>query len=176
MSRHKSVIHLSEVSREAIKAPEGSAFSGVRQRVGLAIGANKLGYSVYAVPPGKTAFPFHAHYTNEEMIYILEGEGIARIGKDEIQVSAETFIAFPPGTESSHQLINTSKSDLRYLCVSTMQYPDLTEYPDANKVGALATSANEAGFRAFYRKDSNVDYYEGESSSEVERIVNRDDK
>jgi hypothetical protein len=51
-----------------------------------------------------------------------------------------------------------------------MEYPDLTEYPDSNKIGALATSANEAGFRAFYRKDSNVSYYENESGSQLERI------
>jgi hypothetical protein len=41
-----------------------------------------------------------------------------------------------------------------------MEYPDLTEYPDPNKIAALATSANETGFRAFYHKDSNVGYYE----------------
>ena len=163
MTRHKAVIHLSEVPCEPTKAPEDSVFSSIRQRVGLAIGAKKLGYSVYVVPPGKTAFPCHAHYANEEMIYIFDGEGVVRIGTDEVKASGGTFIAFPPGTDSSHQLINTSDRDLRYLCVSTMEYPDLTDYPDSNKIGALATSANEAGFRAFYRKESNVGYYESES-------------
>jgi uncharacterized cupin superfamily protein len=170
MARHKAVTHLSEVPCESIKAPEESVFGSIRQRVGLAIGAKKLGYSVYAVPPGKTAFPCHAHYANEEMIYIFDGEGVVRIGKDEVTVSSGTFIAFAPGADSAHQLINTSARELRYLCVSTMEYPDLTEYPDSNKIGALATSANEAGFRAFYRKDSNVEYYENESGSELERI------
>jgi uncharacterized cupin superfamily protein len=106
---------------------------------------------------------------NEKMIYIFDGEGVVRIGKDEVKVSSGTFIAFAPGADSAHQLINTSARELRYLCVSTMEYPDQTEYPDSNKIGALATSANEAGFRAFYRKDSNVEYYENESGSELER-------
>lgn len=170
MPKHKNVIRLSEVSSETIKVPEGSSFGGVRQRVGAAIGAKKLGYSFFTVPPGKAAFPFHLHHTNEEMIYILEGEAILRLGKEEIAVSAGTFIACPPGQDYPHQLINTSKKELRYLVVSTMEYPEIAEYPDSNKIGAYVTSAAEGGFRALYRKDGNVPYFDGESGSEIERI------
>jgi len=170
MAGHKNVIHLSEVPSETMKVPEGSSFGGARQRVGAAIGAKKLGYSFFTVPPGKAAFPFHLHHTNEEMIYIFEGEGILRLGKDEVRVSSGAFIAFPPGPDYPHQLINTSNRDLRYLCVSTMEYPEIAEYPDSNKLGAYVTSAAEGGFRALYRKDGNVPYFDGESGSEIERI------
>jgi uncharacterized cupin superfamily protein len=170
MARHKNVIHLSEVPSEQMKAPEESFFGAERQRVGAAIGAKKLGYSLFTVPPGKAAFPFHLHYTNEEMIYIIEGEAILRLGNQEMSVSAGTFFACPPGAEHPHQLINASKNNLRYLVVSTMEYPDISEYPDSNKIGAYVTSASEGGFRALYRKDSNVSYFEGESGSEIERI------
>jgi uncharacterized cupin superfamily protein len=95
-------------SLHAVKGAGGLTFSSIRQRVGLALGAKKLGYSVYVIPPGKTAFPCHAHYANEEMIYIFEGEGVVRIGKDEVKVSGGTFIAFSPGADSSHQLITSS--------------------------------------------------------------------
>jgi uncharacterized cupin superfamily protein len=80
------------------------------------------------------------------------------------------FIAFPPGPEHPHQLINTSNTDLRYLVVSTMEYPDLSEYPDSNKIGAYSSSAADGGFRALYQKDSNVDYYRGETGGEIERV------
>jgi len=170
MARHKNVIHLSEVTTEAMKVPEGSSFGGVRQRVGSAIGAKKLGYSFFTVPPGKAAFPFHVHSTNEEMIYILEGEGILRLGKDEVRVSSGTFIAFPPRPDHPHQLVNTSNRDLRYLCVSTMEFPEIAEYPDSNKIGAYVTSAPEGGFRALYRKEASVPYYDGETGAEIERI------
>lgn len=170
MARHKNVIRLSEVPSETMKVPEGSSFGGIRQRIGAAIGAKKLGYSFFTVPPGKAAFPFHLHHTNEEMIYILEGEGTLRLGKDEIPVLPGTFIACPPGAEHPHHLINTSTKDLRYLVASTMEYPDISEYPDSNKIGAYVTSPAGGGFRALYRKESNVSYFEGESGSEIERI------
>jgi uncharacterized cupin superfamily protein len=170
MVKHKNVIQLSEIPSEPMKVPEGSSFGGLRQRVGAAIGARKLGYSFFTVPPGKAAFPFHLHNTNEEMIYILEGEATLRLDKEEIPVSSGTFIACPPGPEHPHQLINTSTHDLRYLVVSTMEYPDISEYPDSNKIGAYVTSAAEGGFRALYRKDANIPYYDGESGEEIEHI------
>ncbi len=137
------------------------------------IGARKLGYSFFLVPPGKAAFPYHAHTGNEEMIYILDGEAILRFGKEQLPVSAGTVIACPPGPEYPHQLINTGAAELRYLVVSSMEYPDISEYPDSNKVGAYATSAHEPqpGFRALYVKDKNVNYYDGEDGKEVERAL-----
>jgi uncharacterized cupin superfamily protein len=172
MAKHKHVVHLSEVPVDRINAPEGSVFSGSRQRVGAQIGAQKLGYSFFTVPPGKTAFPYHNHAGNEEMIYIIEGDGILRLGKDELAVSADTVIACPPG-DFSHQLINTGSRELRYLVVSTMAYPDISEYPDSNKIGAYATSAGrpQSGFRALYVRDRDVNYYDGEDGGQVDRIL-----
>jgi uncharacterized cupin superfamily protein len=170
MARHPNMIQLSEVPVEQMKVPEGSSFGGLRQRVGAVIGAKKLGYSFFTVPAGKTAFPFHTHHTNEEMIYIFEGEGVMRIGKNEIKVSSGMFIAFPPGADHPHQLINTSDRDLCYLCVSTMEYPEIAEYPDSNKIGAYMSGPSDGGFRALYRKDANLSYYDGENGREIERI------
>lgn len=171
MAKHKNVIHLSEIPREEIKVPQGSSFGAIRQRVGAAIGAGKLGYSFFTVAPGKAAFPFHLHNGNEEMIYILEGEGLLRLGNEKIPVSGGTFIACPPGPDHPHQVINTATRELRYLVVSTMEYPDISEYPDSQKIGAYVTTAGpQAGFRALYFKDKNVPYYENESGAEIERI------
>jgi uncharacterized cupin superfamily protein len=170
MSKHKNVINLSDVPIEQMKTPDGSSFAAQRQRVGAAIGAKKLGYSFFSVPPGKAAFPFHLHHTNEEMIYIFEGEGMLRIGKEEVKVSSGTFIAFPPGADHPHQLINTAGEELRYLCVSTMEHPEIAEYPDSGKIGAYAGGVSEGGFRALYRKEGNVPYYDRESGGEIERV------
>jgi uncharacterized cupin superfamily protein len=173
MAANKHIVQLSEVPMEKINAPEGSAFGGQRQRVGARIGARKLGYSFFTVAPGKAAFPYHTHSGNEEMIYIIAGDGTLRFGNEEVAVAAGTVIACPPGSEYAHQLINTGRAELRYLVVSTMEYPDLSEYPDSNKVGAYASSAvgPNVGFRALYVRDTNVNYYDGEDGGEIERIM-----
>ena len=173
MTNHKHIIRLADVPVDKINAPENSPFGGERRRVGAQIGTQKLGYSFFAVPQGKAAFPFHTHTGNEEMIYIIAGEGVLRFGKEEIAIGSGTVVACPPGDEYPHQLINTGAAELRYLVVSTMEYPDLSEYPDSNKVGAYGTAAVGAhvGFRALYLKDKNVGYYEGEDGKAIERIV-----
>jgi uncharacterized cupin superfamily protein len=172
VAKHKHVINLSEVAVDKINAPEGSPFGGLRQRVGVHVGAQKLGYSFFNVPPGKAAFPYHTHSGNEEMIYIIDGAGVLRFGKEELAVTTGAVIACPPGAEYPHQLINTGDKELRYLAVSTMEFPDLCEYPDSNKVGAYTTAAvgQQVGFRALYVKDTNVNYYEGENGKEIERV------
>jgi uncharacterized cupin superfamily protein len=87
-----------------------------------------------------------------------------------VKVSSGTFIAFPPGADHPHQLINTAGEELRYLCVSTMEHPEIAEYPDSGKIGAYAGGVSEGGFRALYRKEGNVPYYDRESGGEIERV------
>jgi len=173
MARHPHVINLVELEWDKITGPEGSFFGGRRKRVGAKIGAQKLGYSFYSVPPGKTAFPFHTHTGNEEMMHIIDGAAILRFGAEQIAVSGGDVVACPPGSQHPHQLINTGATDLTYLVVSTMDYPDISEYPDSNKIGAYATTAvgAGAGFRALYVRDKNVDYYEGEDGAAIARVL-----
>lgn len=173
MAIQKHIINLADVPLDKINAPEGSPFGGGRRRAGAHLGAQKLGYSFFYVPPGKAAFPFHTHSRNEEMIYIIEGEGILRFGREETAVAPGTIVACPVGVEFPHQLVNTGAQELHYLVVSTMDFPDICEYPDSNKVGAYATGAVGApvGLRALYVKDQNVDYYTGEDGEEIARIM-----
>ena len=161
----KHIVHVSDVPEESIPAPEGTSFGGTRQRVGLAVGAEKLGYGLFTVPPGKTAFPLHVHTLNEELIYVLKGEGTLRFGDEEVAVRAGMFIACPGGVDMTHQLVNTSEADLRYLCVSTMQYPDIVHYPDSDKVGVYAGpgASSQKPFRGIYKKGTEVPYYQDET-------------
>lgn len=66
---------------------------------------------------------------------ILEGEVTLRLGDREIAVGPGDYIALPAGPDHPHQLINRSGSPVRYLCMSTMQYPEIAFYPDSRKIG-----------------------------------------
>jgi uncharacterized cupin superfamily protein len=136
--------------------------------MGARVGAQKLGYNLTVVPPGKRAFPFHVHRVNEEMFFVLEGEGEVRIGPDKHAIRAGDVIACPPGgPERAHQIINTSTAELKYLAVSTRMSPEIAEYPDSGKFGVLAEfppdgDGKPQGFRFVGRPDGGVDYWEGE--------------
>ena len=135
--------------------------------VGTVMGSEKLGFNITELAPGKRAFPCHSHATNEELFFILEGKGEARIGKETHDIRQGDFINFPPGLGTPHQIINSSDSTLRYISVSTMIVPEVSEYPDSGKYGVFAGMPTgkppaEDTVRKIYRKDDDVNYWEGE--------------
>lgn len=126
--------------------------------VGPIVGAQKLGYNVTVLPPGKRAFPLHNHHVNEEMFFILEGSGEVRIGADRYPIKKGDFIACPPGgSELAHQIINTSFEELRYLAVSTKLSPEVAEYPDSGKFGVMTEKMRFLG-----RMSESLEYWDGE--------------
>ncbi len=47
-----------------------------RRRLGAAAGAQRIGASVYAVPPGARQMPVHVHGDEEEIFFVLAGSGL----------------------------------------------------------------------------------------------------
>lgn len=169
----KPVINLDEIAieeRPAMFQPTGAAaerFGSRSGQVGTRIGAQKLGYNITVVAPGKRAFPLHNHHVNEEMFFILSGSGELRVGSEVWSIRAGDFIASPPGgPELAHQIINTGSEEMRYLAVSTLLGPDVVEYPDSGKIGTFARHKAPDGsmrlVRLIGRPESNVDYWDGE--------------
>jgi len=145
----------------------GEKFGYRRKQLGSAASGEKLGCSLYEVPPGRRAFPYLYHLANEEVIYVLEGSGTLRIGGEEIRLSEGDYVALPARAEAAHQLINSSESVLRYLCFSTMIEPDVMVYPDSGKVGIFGGAApggpkGKRTFSKYLRGDVEVGYYDGE--------------
>ena len=146
----------------------GKKYESTFAPVGAHLDSQLLGFNVTTVPPGKRAFPYHAHRGNEEMFFILEGEGSVRIDGETHKIRKGDFISLPPGKDSAHQIINDSKVPLRYLAVSTMQQPEVVEYPDSGKYGLMAGSPGGGRtptpdtIRHIVRVKDGVDYWEGE--------------
>lgn len=151
-------------------APTGAAAEryGARiARISAQLGAQRLGYNLTVLAPGKRAFPFHNHRVNEEMFFVLEGEGTVRIGTQSHPVRSGDIVACPPGgPENAHQIINTGTGELRYLAVSSKLSPEFCEYPDSGKYGVLGEFTDAEGapqsFRHVGRQADAVDYWEGE--------------
>ena len=145
----------------------GESFGYRRKALGAAANGEKLGCSLYEVPPGRKAWPYHYHLANEEAIYVLEGSGTLRIGARNIALSRGDYAALPASEAGAHQISNTSDGPLRYLCFSTMAEPDVLVYPDSGKIGLFAGSApggpkEERTLNKYLRADAEVDYFEGE--------------
>ena len=156
----KPLINLDEIK---LHSHEDGPFCGQYGVIGEAIGAKKLGYNLTVCPPGKKVCPFHNHHINEEMFFILEGEGILRFGEEEYPLRKNDVIACPPGKRNvAHQIINTGQTDLKYLAISTLERGDICEYPDSNKVGVFVGEYGNMDLRLMFRAEQSVDYFHGE--------------
>lgn len=163
----RPVINLSDVPLFELR--KGETFEAKLGRIAPLIGLTGLGCMLTIVPPGKCAFPFHVHHVTHEMFFILEGTGEYRFGTKTYAVKPGDVLAAPAGgPDEAHQIINTGNGDLRYLAFSTNggPQPEIVEYPDSNKFavfsGAPDGSPMKASFMFIGRKDSAVDYWDGE--------------
>jgi len=149
---------------------KGKEFAAGRANVSSRIGAEKLGYAVVRLKPGKRAWPYHSHYVSEEMFYILEGSGTLRHADKEYPLQAGDFVCSPADPDQPHQIINTSGKDLSYIALSTTDHTDVFLYPDSGKYGVWhgkTRDPNDPGsFLLFARKDTAVDYWDGEAEDE----------
>lgn len=161
----KPIININEL--EFSEFGKGDKFNAGRAEVSSKIGAKKLGYAVVRLKPGKRAWPYHSHYVIEEMFYVLEGSGTLRHADKEYPIQAGDFICSPPDPDQPHQIINTSNEDLSYIALSTNDHTDVFLYPDSGKYGVWHGKTRDPGdpgtFRLFARKDTAVDYWDGEA-------------
>jgi uncharacterized cupin superfamily protein len=150
------VVNLDELKLEPFV--KGDKYESRGVRIGPLVGAKDLGYSYDVVPPGKCSCPFHSHRGEEEMFFIVSGEGTLRYGSETRRIRAGDVICCPTGgPETAHQIVNDSTADLAYLSISTMRETEICEYPDSGKIGAYAK-----GVRHMTRADQGVDYWSGE--------------
>ena len=159
----KPFVNLNDVEFDDIE--ENGYYTSRRARFSAGIGARKLGYNLTELPPGKSQCPFHSHHAEEEMFFILEGEGELRFGSEKYQIRKHDVIACPTGgADLAHQIINTGTTTMRYLSLSNLAEVEVCEYPDSNKIGVFADAPCGPGLRGLHRSTSAVDYYDGEST------------
>jgi uncharacterized cupin superfamily protein len=165
----KPIMNLDQVAFDDIE--ENDFYTSSRGQISDRIGARKLGYNLTVLPPGKAQCPFHSHRGEEEMFFILEGEGELRFGDQRYPIRRHDVIACPTGgSEVAHQIINTGATIMRYLALSTLTDVEACEYPDSGKVLVVAGPRGERpGLRKMFRAEATVDYYDREHTQEPPR-------
>jgi len=157
----KPLMNLEEVEFDDVE--ENGIYTSRRGQISDLIGAQKLGYNLTELPPGKAQCPFHCHHGEEEMFLILEGEGELRFGDQRYPLRKHDVIACPPGgPDVAHQIINTGTTTLRYLSLSSLVEVDTCEYPDSGKILVVAGERGARSIRKMFRAENTVDYYDRE--------------
>ena len=131
----------------------GSPFA----KLGDQLGASLLAGTVAVLGPDEWVCPYHVEISEEEWLFVLEGECAVRTPDGEETVRAGELVCFPRGPEGAHQIGNTAAAPARILIVSERMHTETTLYPDSGKVGVYAP-----GVRYLFRTEDARDYWDGE--------------
>jgi len=141
---------------------EYPGFRCARARIGRQAGSDRLGLSLWEVPPGEAAYPYHHHLGEEELVVVLAGRPSLRTADGWRELAEGDVVAFLRGEQGAHQLVNRTDEVVRFLAFSSSGEPDIVVYPDSGKVGAFARLPAGGGLRKMFRMEDAVEYHDRE--------------
>ena len=142
----------------------GPRFEAALGDIDGALGTSQIGATLHVVPAGKTAWPFHRHHGNDELFYVVAGEGTYRVGERKLAIKAGDLIGAPAGGEA-HQIINSSGGELRYIAFADHGRADVVEYPDSGQVSMSIAHGNDREPMSFFEVRGRItptEYWDGE--------------
>jgi uncharacterized cupin superfamily protein len=162
MSERQDILNVSDV-------PTRTFHSGPRFEVALgdidgALGTSQIGATLHVVPAGKTAWPYHRHHGNDELFYVIAGQGTYRTGERRLPIKAGDCIGAPAGGEA-HQIINSSDAELRYIAFANHGRADVIEYPDSGRVAVDIAHGNDRQPMSVFSvagRVTPIEYWDGE--------------
>ncbi len=155
--------------RSAVSKKPG--YESVRQRVGDKAGGKRIGTSVWELLPGQAAYPYHWHYVEEEQLIVLEGTPLLRDHVGWRRLERGGVVAFLPGEEGGHQLVNDSAETVRFLAISTSGEPDIINYPDQGKLGVAQRPPGTGQLSKYFLTGDEVAYDHGLEPPEFPTVL-----
>ncbi len=135
----KNLIRTSQLSAAdglPIKHPHNPNSKLTLWPLGDRAGMKRVMMNMARIPPGKEAFVPHTHSVQEEFVFVLEGQGTALIGEDEISIGPGDYIGYPTDSPA-HHLINSGTEDLLVLMGGERTDVEVSQFPTLGKVGVF---------------------------------------
>jgi uncharacterized cupin superfamily protein len=111
-----------------------------------------LGASVYELGPANFVV-YHFHHASEELMVVLRGRPTLRTPEGSRQLDEGEAVHFPAGPDGTHGVVNDTDEPVRFLMVSTLQSPEVVEYPDLKQITAQARTGSQTGERLWLVHD-----------------------
>ncbi len=129
--------HINEVEAVVKNQGEGNVFSVKAISETL----HKCSLNVVELQPGNQAYGYHYHDVNEEIFYIVSGQGIVETNDGVFPIKQGDVLVFPTGKEGAHVVRNNSDDVLVYLDFGTKSEIDLVHLPHVGKLMVATQSS-----------------------------------
>jgi uncharacterized cupin superfamily protein len=119
-----------------------------KRPLGDLFGLTNFGVNLTRLAPGALSALRHAHATQDEFIYVLQGQPTLVTDEGRTALAAGMCAGFKAGTGNGHQLVNETADEVVYLEIGDRSPGDSATYPDDD----LLALQVEGGWR-FTHKD-----------------------
>lgn len=123
-------------------------------RIGAQAGSEKIGATIWDLDPGATAYKYHFHYGEEELLIVLEGTPTLRTPQGSRALEVGEVVSFPVGPDGAHQLINESDQPARFIAISAGEDTDVVVYPDTEQTMISHRRGKSDGFKRIFGGDA----------------------
>ncbi|MDC2887927.1 cupin domain-containing protein [Psychrosphaera algicola] len=113
----------------------------INKSLGDLTGLSGIGFHIIEVKPGYVTTETHVHYSEEECVYVLEGNGEAIVGNEVYEIKAGDFIGYRAGGEA-HNIKNTGTETLKCIVVGQRLDSDMADYPNLKNEYIAAMGKN----------------------------------
>jgi uncharacterized cupin superfamily protein len=114
-------------------APLNEAVKGrARARLGDLFGLDQFGVNLVTLAPGAWSSHRHHHQTEDEFIYVLEGEVVLRDDDGEHVLKPGMCAGFKASSGIGHHLKNHGSAPVTYLEIGSRLAKDRVTYPDVD--------------------------------------------
>src|SRR4051812_25058999 len=93
---------------------DAEGFAARRARLGYQLATERLGVSLWELPPGQAAYPLHYHLSEEELVIVLSGQPTLRTSDGSRELREGELVSFPRGPDGAHQLFNPTSSTVTF--------------------------------------------------------------
>ena len=126
-------LSLPENNASGYPAPHNAAQTRrFNRRLGDHAGLTNFGVVLTRIAPGGQSSHRHAHSTQDEFIWVLEGETVLKTDAGEQTLAAGMCVGFPAGLADAHHFLNRSDRDVLLLVVGDRSKGDVVSYPDVD--------------------------------------------
>lgn len=95
-------------------------------------GLTGFGFHLIEVQPGHESTEHHAHWFEDECVYVLAGHATADIGDESFEIGPGDFIGYRKGGKA-HSIRNTGTVAFRCIVVGERLAHDVADYPRLKK-------------------------------------------
>lgn len=131
---------------EPLRAPNQKRYN---RRLGNHAGLKNFGVNLTRIVPGGQSSYRHAHSTQDEFVWVLEGEVVLETNAGSQVLRPGMCAGFPAATGDAHRFVNRTEKDVLLLVIGDRSADDVITYPEVDLLGRLGAD----GKYAFTRKD-----------------------